>query len=59
MSGAESTVFLVQFDCAKALHRHCSLGKVTAVPAFKSSGTVTAIGVPFNMSTSAATCNIC
>jgi len=34
MFSAESTVFLVQYDCATALHRHCILGKATVVPAF-------------------------
>jgi len=59
MFGAESTVFLVQYDCETALHRHCSLGKAYAVPKFISSGAVTVVDAPFNMYTAAATCNVC
>jgi hypothetical protein len=59
MFGAENTLFLVQYDCTTVADRRCSLGKVIAVPTFKSSRTVTAVVGPFNVSTAAETCNLC
>jgi hypothetical protein len=58
MIGAENTFFLMQYDCETAADRRCSLAKVIAVATFISSGTVTEVVGPFNLSAAAGTCTL-